>query len=177
MSHYTNLWHHAKHETNKKKQTTGSTPETGPGVVATRPRPKRSRASCGCNSTYCSSVAGAARRGSAKRKPATRAPGRPCYLSAKQVTRLEAALQRGARAYGYADDYWTLARIARVIWKLFGIRYHPSSVWRVLRRMGWSCQKPQRVAFRHDDAAIAHWKHYIWPRIKKVAKTGCHTRI
>lgn len=58
MSHYTNLWHHAKHETNKKKQTTGNTPETGPGVVATRPWPERSRASCGCNPTHCSSVAG-----------------------------------------------------------------------------------------------------------------------
>lgn len=119
----------------------------------------------------------AARHGSAKRKPATRSAGRPCYLSAKQVTRLEAVLQRGARAYGYADDYWTLARIARVIWKLFGIHYHPGSVWRVLRRMGWSCQKPQRVAFRHDDAAIAHWQRYIWPRIKKVARAGRYARI
>ncbi len=116
-------------------------------------------------------------RASAKRKPPRRAPGRPSYLSAKQVKRLEKALQRGARAHGYADDYWTLARIARLIWKLFGVRYHPSSVWHLLRRMGWSCQKPQRVAFRHDDAAIAHWKRYIWPRIKKVARVGGDTRI
>jgi len=85
------------------------------------------------------------------------------------LKRLERILLEGAGAQGYAEDCWTLARIAQVIWKLCGVRYHPSGVWHVLRRMGWSCQKPQRVAFQQDDKVIAHWKRYIWPRIKKVA--------
>jgi transposase len=85
------------------------------------------------------------------------------------LKRLERILLKGAGAQGYAEDYWTLARIAQVIWKLFGVRYHPSGVWHVLRRMGWSCQKPQRVAFQQDDKVIAHWTRYSWPRIKKVA--------
>jgi len=79
------------------------------------------------------------------------------------------ALERGAYAYGYAEDYWTLDRIARLIWDLFRVRYRPSSVWYLLQRLGWSCQKPQRRALHRDDEAIAHWKHYIWPHIKKVA--------
>jgi len=87
---------------------------------------------------------------------------------------LEQALKRGACAYGHAEDYWTLERIAQLIWQLFQVRYQPSGVWYVLERLEWSCQKPQRRTFARDDEAIAHWKRYVWPQIKKVASTGCH---
>jgi len=87
------------------------------------------------------------------------------------------ALARGAFHYGYAEDYWTLDRIAHLIWELFCVRYRSHSVWYLLRRLGWSCQKPQRRALHRDDEAIAHWKHYIWPHIKKVAATGRNARF
>lgn len=98
-----------------------------------------------------------------------RAPGRPSRLSPSQLRRLESALNQGAYAYGYAEDYWTLDRIAHLIWELFHVRYRPSSVWYILHRLGWSCQKPQRRSLARDDQAVAHWKRYRWPRIKKVA--------
>jgi transposase len=82
---------------------------------------------------------------------------------------LESALKRGAFAHGYAEDYWTLERIAHVIWDLFGTRYRPSGVWYLMQRLGWSCQKPQRRSLARDDQAVAHWKRYVWPQIKKVA--------
>jgi transposase len=104
-----------------------------------------------------------------KRKLHPRAPGRPCRLSKRQLTCLVCALNRGAYAYGYAEDYWTLDRIAPMIWQLFRVRYRTSSVWYMLQRLGWSCQKPQRRSLARDDDAIAHWKHYLWPHIKKVA--------
>jgi len=107
-----------------------------------------------------------------KRKRRQRTPpGRPSRLSASQLRRLVWALKRGAYAYGYAEDYWTLDRIAHLIWDVFQVRYHPSSVWHVLQRVGWSCQKPQRRALERDEEAIAHWKRYVWPHIKKVAGT------
>lgn len=104
-----------------------------------------------------------------KRQAKARSPGRCCRLSSAQLRRLEQVLQRGARAQGYADDYWTLDRMAHVIWHLFRVRYHSSSVWHLLQRMGWSSQLPQRRTFARDEEAIVHWKHYVWPRIKKVA--------
>jgi len=104
-----------------------------------------------------------------KRKKAKRGPGRPSYLSAKQRRQLEKALDQGAYAHGYAEDYWTADRIGHVIWELFGVRYESSSVWRLLQRLGWSSQKPQRQPLERDDEAIRHWKRYVWPRIKKVA--------
>jgi transposase len=90
-------------------------------------------------------------------------------LSATQVGRLERELKRGAFAHGYAGDFWTLDRIGQLIWQLFAVRYHPSGVWHVLRRMGWSCQRPQRRPFGRDDEAVARWRRVVWPEIKKVA--------
>jgi transposase len=82
---------------------------------------------------------------------------------------LEKALDRGAYAHGYAEDYWTLDRIGHVIWERFGVRYESSTVWRLLQRMGWSSQKPQRQPLHRDEETIRHWKRYVLPRIKKVA--------
>lgn len=104
-----------------------------------------------------------------KRKKAKRGPGRPSFVSSKQLRQLEKALDQGAYAHGYAEDYWTVDRIGHVIWELFGVRYESSGVWRLLQRMGWSSQKPQRQPLERDDKAIEHWKRYVWPRIKKVA--------
>jgi|SRR6266581_1105280 len=109
------------------------------------------------------------------RKKATRSPGRPRKLNEKQLKRLEEALDGGAYVFGYVEDYWTLDRISQVIWQIFGVRYHPSAVWHVLDRMGWSCQQPQRRALQRDDAAIEQWKKQDFPRIKKVSATGRYT--
>ncbi len=110
-----------------------------------------------------------AKRSKPPHKLQRRAPGRPSRLATAQQGRLLRALTRGAYAYGYAEDYWTLDRIAHLIWERFRVRYRTSGVWYLLQRLGWSCQKPQRRSLARDDEAIAHRKHYIWPHIKKVA--------
>ena len=99
-------------------------------------------------------------------------PGPKSQLGKRQLERLARQLKRGARAHGYAEDHWTLDRIAHLIWTLFGIRFHPSGVWYVMQRMGWSSQKPTRQAIQRDDKAIEAWIETDWPRIKKVAKVG-----
>jgi transposase len=111
-----------------------------------------------------------------KKKKATRPPGRPRKLSEKQVKRLEKALDKGAYAFGYAGDYWTLDRISQAIWQLFGVRYETSAVWYVMQRIGWSNQRPQRQPFHRDDEAIELWKKEELPRIKKVSPTGRYPR-
>lgn len=73
-----------------------------------------------------------------KDKSVTRSPGHPSHLSAPQMKQLEQELLRGAYAQGYAEDYWTLDRIARLIWDTFQVRYHPVSVWYIMKRIGWS---------------------------------------
>ena len=99
-------------------------------------------------------------------------PGRPPALNAKQLTQLEKLLSRGPTRYGYRTELWTLRRVAKVIEEQCGVEYDPSGVWHVLRRMGWSCQKPERRARERDEDAIATWRKTDWPRIKKSAKRG-----
>ena len=67
-------------------------------------------------------------------------PGRPPRLSQGQLRTLERILARGPRRAGHPTDLWTLARVARVIRRQFGIRYHPSHVWRLLTARGWQRQ-------------------------------------
>ncbi len=105
-------------------------------------------------------------------------PGRPRKLKGKEIKRLLKILLRGAMAYGFPNEIWTLKRIARVIRKEFGVEYHPGHVWRILRHFRWSCQVPERRALQRDEEAIEHWKRYKWPTIKKkVPRTWCPPRL
>jgi transposase len=102
-------------------------------------------------------------------------PGRPPRLTLKQKERLAWVLLEGPLKMGYKTDLWTLERIAQVIQKRYCIAYHPGHVWKILRALGWSCQKPERRATQRDEAAIAHWKRYVWPQIRRRAEQlGAH---
>jgi transposase len=104
-------------------------------------------------------------------------PGRPPRLSEAQKRRLVTLLARGALDAGYQTELWTLPRVAELIRQEFGVRYHPAHVWKVLTKLGWSCQKPERRAVERDEAAIARWKREDWPRIKKRRSTWRPSRL
>lgn len=96
-------------------------------------------------------------------------PGKPPQLTKRERRRLVTLLKRGAQKHGYNTALWTLARVGQVIEREFGVSYHPGHVWRVLRSIGWSSQKPERRARERDEQAIAAWRQQEWPRIKKRA--------
>jgi transposase len=110
----------------------------------------------------------AARRGGLRALAAKPPPRRPLKLSPARRRQLLAALARGGPArHGFRTELWTLARVAEVIRLRWGVRYHPSQVWRILVSLGWSCQKPESRARERDEAAVARWRRVDWPRIKK----------
>ena len=109
-----------------------------------------------------------------KRKKRPCRLGRPKKIDDQQVKKLEKALDQGAYAFGYAGDYWTLDRIAQLIWHLFKIRYHPSAVWHIMDSMGWSSQRLQRRALHRDEEAIEAWKKKALPAIKKDSRPQRH---
>lgn len=105
------------------------------------------------------------KRGKKDLEPLTR--GRPNRLTKAKLERIEKALLRGAEAHGYSSELWTLERITQVIERVADVSYHPGHVWRVLRSLGWSLQKPTTRARERDEVEIARWKKVEWPRLKK----------
>jgi transposase len=93
--------------------------------------------------------------------------GRRPKLDLRARRRVERALGQGALAHGFDSDLWTLQRVAVVIERLTGVHHHPSHVWRILRAMGWTLQRPQRRASERDEEAIARWVTQDWPRIRQ----------
>ncbi len=94
-------------------------------------------------------------------------PGRPVKLSIEDRELVNAALLEGPSAHGFETELWTLARAAKVIERVAGVRYHPGHVWRVLRDMGWSLQRPTTRARERDEDAILTWKKRRFARLKK----------
>jgi transposase len=76
----------------------------------------------------------------------------------------------GAMFHGYQTELWPTLRIAELIQRKFGIRYHRDHVGRLLHALGWSCQKPERRATQRNEAAIEEWKQHDWRRIKKTPR-------
>lgn len=94
-------------------------------------------------------------------------PGRPTKLRAAQRNALVRVLDKGAVACGYSTDLWTCPRVARVVEKRFGVRYHVDHLGRLLRSLGFTPQKPERRARERDEAAIRRWVRQDWPGLKK----------
>ena len=88
-----------------------------------------------------------AQSGKAGLKKAGR-PGRKPRLTGAQLKQIEHALKRGPQVR-------------------CGVRYHQAHVWRILRQLGWSCQRPSGRALERHEEDIRYWKRVAWPRIKK----------
>lgn len=105
---------------------------------------------------------------SAQAQPWRRKPlGRPGQLPAADKKKLVKLLLAGAVANGFATELWTLSRVALVIGREFGPAYSKVHVMRLLKELGFSCQKPEKRALQRDEAAIAEWKAKRWPALKK----------
>lgn len=108
---------------------------------------------------------------------AGRKPGPEPKFDDAEVALLESALRQGALAHGYDNELWTLRRVARLVGDLWDKKASPSEVWRLLRRMRWSPQKPVRKARERNEAGIADWKENQWPRIKEKARSEQRTIV
>lgn len=97
------------------------------------------------------------------RKPS----GAPSRLSEAKLKKVAAALDKGPAAFGYDTELWTLQRIAAVVRKTVRVRYHPGHVWKILRDLGWTNQKPETSARERNEKAIRRWMRTTFPRIQK----------
>ena len=112
-------------------------------------------------------------RGLRKRKAA----GSRSKLSTPQKQKLKRMLDRGALAYGFPTDRWTLVRVRQLIRQKFDVSYHPNYLNRLLRKLGFSPQKPLPQAIEQEQELVEAWLERDWPRIKKVAAARRRNRI
>src|ERR1035441_8952705 len=117
-----------------------------------------------------------ARWAALKRKSGERAlcqagrAGRKPRLTKRQKNMLEQRLLAAPERVGYDTSLWSSERVAHLIEREFGVRYHPGHVWKLLVALGWSCQRPVGRALEGNEQAIRHWKKVTWPDIKKKPK-------
>ena len=93
--------------------------------------------------------------------------GRPSRLDDGRLQDLPSILLKGAEQYGFSTDMWTGERVARVIEEVYGVRYSPSQVVRILHSLNFSWQKPEGVAREHDEEKVRKWVKDELPKIKK----------
>ncbi|WP_442802647.1 IS630 family transposase [Streptomyces sp. CB01635] len=71
-----------------------------------------------------------------------------------QFAVLEEELGKGPAAHGFEDERWTLARVQTVIRRRLRVSLSVATVWRMLKRHGWSWQAPARRALERDEHAV-----------------------
>ena len=108
-------------------------------------------------------------QGAAGLRQAGRA-GRKPLLDAAQRERLTSLLLEGPQAHGFPTPLWSCPRVARLIGDEFGVDYE-GHVWKILRALDWSPQRPVGKARERNEEQIRTWKRKTWTRIKKKPKT------
>jgi len=72
---------------------------------------------------------------------------------------------------GFDKYLWTQQLIAELIGREFGVSYHHDHVGVILKRMGFTHQKPMRRARERDEQRIEGWRREVWPALFKKAST------
>jgi transposase len=93
--------------------------------------------------------------------------GGACKLGKDQLARLGAALDAGPAACGWdCDQRWTLARVAALVTRLFGVDYTLRGVSYLLHRLGFTPQIAAHRAAERDEDAIAEWRSQTWAKVR-----------
>lgn len=98
-------------------------------------------------------------------------PGAPPKLDAKQMRRLSALIRdTNPQQLDFEFALWTLKLIRELIRREFGVRLSEVSVGRLMKRLGFSPQRPLYRAWQQDSERVAEWHKRTYPKIKARAK-------
>ena len=97
--------------------------------------------------------------------------GRPKKLDCNQIAWIYRTIRdKNPQQLKFPFALWTRRLVVRLIKKRFGVKLSESSVGRLLRQLGFTCQKPLYRAYQQDPDLINEWKAKVFPEIKKRAK-------
>lgn len=94
-----------------------------------------------------------------------KAPGPSMKLSQKETAALVRDLKLPATEFGFETPLWTCRRVAYLIQKTTKKQLDYSNVWRLLKRMGLTNQKPERRALEQDPKKAKRWLKEEYPKI------------
>ncbi len=97
--------------------------------------------------------------------------GRPSKLTAKQMQRLSKLIRtKNPQQLKFEFALWTLKMIRELIRREFGVGLSEVSVGRLMKRLGFSAQRPLYRAWQQAPEAVAEWRERTYPKIKARAK-------
>lgn len=96
--------------------------------------------------------------------------GPPFKLTKQEISRIFNDIKKDATEFGFETPLWTTKRLCHVIKKETGKNIHNSNVWRLLKKLGLSNKKPEKIAYECDPKEAKRWLKDEWPRIQEHAK-------
>ncbi len=96
--------------------------------------------------------------------------GRPRKLEDLNRRKLRSIVLKPASKFGFETDFWTCRRLVQVIRSEFGVRVSKVTVWRRVRDVGLTYQKPERVYFEINEEARKDWIKNELPRIRAAVR-------
>ncbi|MBI5332094.1 MAG: winged helix-turn-helix domain-containing protein, partial [Candidatus Aenigmarchaeota archaeon] len=97
--------------------------------------------------------------------------GRPRKLNEKQMTKLRSNLIKGPEQCGFDKQLWSTRMVQDYAEKKYKIKYVDRHMRRLLKKMGFSCQKPRPIHYKTDKAKQEHFKKTLrksWVNTKNV---------
>jgi len=97
-------------------------------------------------------------------------PGRPSKLTKTQRKQLAEWIKVSPQDSGYTSGCWNTPMIQDLIWRQFGVEYHPHYLCTLLKNMGFSYQKARFVSDHLNEAKRLEWRQTKWPQILRNAR-------
>jgi transposase len=85
-------------------------------------------------------------------------PGRPKRLRDQQLKSLRKDLIAGPEKFGFSKQLWTTRMVQEHVRRKYKVSYVDRHMRRLLRRMGFSCQKPRPMHYKADKRAQERFK-------------------
>ncbi len=84
--------------------------------------------------------------------------GRPQVLTLRMLKKFSSMVRRGGLANGMESDKWTLISLSKLIKLEFQRELSPTQVMRLLKELGFTCQKPDS----YNERLLQRWEKFKW---------------
>ena len=85
-------------------------------------------------------------------------PGKPPKLSEKQVFSLKQAIENSPKSHGFDTDFWSTALVRCYVKEKYGKTYTMYGTRKLLKRLGFSLQKPRPIHHKGNAEKQAKYK-------------------